>query len=166
MTAQIAEKLHYEGKQLRMCAEPLGDYFAFTNERPDFDWNCTALWRGYVGTWEIVEGRLYLIDLHGSLNDGSHVSVETIFPGFPDRVFAHWYSGEIRVPMGKCMEYVHMGYGSRYERDLFLTFEKGVFTATREHVNGQSNRTSGPEGYGVGAITTFPRNGQNDREAK
>lgn len=29
MTAQIAESLVYEGKQVSMCSTPLSDYFAF-----------------------------------------------------------------------------------------------------------------------------------------
>lgn len=65
MTAQISEGLIYEGQQLSMCTNPLGDYFAMGGDRPRFEDNCTALWRGYVGTWEIVDGRLYLIKLRG-----------------------------------------------------------------------------------------------------
>jgi len=33
--------------------------------------------------------------------------------------------------MGKELEYVHMGYGSIYERDLFLKFEKGKLIGKR-----------------------------------
>jgi len=57
MTAQIGEELHYEGRVVTMYSEPLGDYFVLGGARPEFDFNCTALWRGYVGTWEIREGR-------------------------------------------------------------------------------------------------------------
>ena len=136
MTAQIAEKLNYEGQQLSMCSEPLGNYFAFTGINPGFESNCTALRRGYVGTWEIVEGRLYLIGLRGALLEGGDASLATIFPDFPNRVFAHWYSGTIRIPQGKMLKYVHAGYGSKYERDLFLDIERGVVKNTRVRHNG------------------------------
>ncbi len=156
MTAQIAEKLYYEGQMVSMCSEPLGDYFAFSGERPGFESNCTALWRGYVGTWEIIDGRIYLIELNGTLEDGSDVTLATIFPGFPDRVFAHWYSGTIRIPQGKMLDYVHMGYGSTYERDLLLKIEKGVVTEKTVRHNGTSNEPDAKEGYGIGAMTVFP----------
>ena len=74
---------------------------------------------------------MYLIELHGRTEGGDEVSVATIFPDYPDRVFAHWYSGTIRIPQGKLLNYVHMGYGSTYERDLFLEIEKGVIKNTR-----------------------------------
>ena len=50
MTAQFGEKLRYEGREVTMCEQPLATYFARTNSRVDFESNCTALWRGYVGT--------------------------------------------------------------------------------------------------------------------
>jgi len=40
-------------------------------------------------------------------------------------VFADWYSGKLRVPDGKEIAYVHMGYGSVYERDLIFTVADG-----------------------------------------
>ena len=107
MTAQIAERLRYQGEDVAMCTNPLSDYFAMGGTNPRFESNCTALWRGYVGSWEIIDDRLYLIGLNGTLEDGTDASLATIFPGFPDRVFAHWYSGTIRLPQGKQLEYVH-----------------------------------------------------------
>ncbi len=49
---------------------PLNNYFALGGETPNFASNCTALWRGYVGTWEILNYRLYLVGLDGTLEDG------------------------------------------------------------------------------------------------
>ena len=81
--------------------------------------------------------------------------METIFPGFPKQVFAHWYSGNLRVPKGKMLEYVHMGYGSKYEQDLLIDVEKGVVVKTHIMDNGISDKVSGSEGYAVGAFTLF-----------
>lgn len=165
MTAQIGEKLQYQGRQVRMCSEPLADYFALAESWPDFAYNSTALWRGYVGTWEIRDDRLYLIALLGLLSDGSETTLATIFPDFPDRVFAHWYSGTLRIPEGKQLKYVHMGYGSTYERDFFIDIDKGVVQGTREVVNGESASPSGSEGYSVGAMTVFPTQKRGEEEA-
>ena len=165
MTAQISERLIYESHQLSMCTNPLSLYFAMGGDSPNFEYNCTALWRGYVGTWEIVDGRLYLIELHGTLEGGEEASVATIFPEYTDRVFAHRYSGTLRIPQGNLLNYVHMGYGSTYERDMFLEFEKGVIKNTRVRQNGLAEGDSGPEGYGIGGMTVFPRGKQAEGDA-
>lgn len=148
-----------------MCTNPLSDYFAMGGTNPRFESNCTALWRGYVGSWEIVDDRLYLVELSGTLEGGADATLATIFPDFPDRVFAHWYSGSIRIPQGKQLEYVHMGYGSTFERDLFLDIERGVIVATRVRHNGTAESDNAPEGYGVGAMTVFPRSGKGEGES-
>ena len=89
-----------------------------------------------------------------------------MFPGFPDRVFAHWYSGTVRIPQGKQLEYVHMGYASKFERDLFLDIERGVVVSTRVRQNGVAESDDAPESYSVGAMTVFPRKRGNDKVAE
>ena len=42
-----------------------------------------------------------------------------------------WYSGTIRLPQGKLLNYVHGGYGSTYEQDVLLHIEQGVLVETR-----------------------------------
>ena len=139
-----------------MCTEPLGHYFELGGKAPAFDdWSCTALWRGYVGTWEIVDSRLYLVDLTGTLADGSQATLATIFPDHPKRVFAHWFTGTLRIPEGKILSYVHMGYGSSYERDHLIHVTDGVVTSEEIQDNGVSSRESGSEGYSVMAMTIF-----------
>ena len=158
MTAQIAERLHYEGREVSMCSEPLADYFALAGIAPDFGADCTALWRGYVGTWEILGGRLYLTGLSGTSKSGAAANLATLFPGFPGRVFAHWYSGELRVPQGKILKYVHGGYRSTYESDLLITIGKGTVAKTHVRCNGRSTDPDEKrQGYGAGAMTVFAR---------
>ena len=137
MTAQIGENLTYDGETYSMCSEPLGQFFSLGGKSPSFAAMHTACWRGYVGEWEVVDGRLYMVGLAGSLEDGTEANLETVFPGFPDRVFAHWYSGTIRIPQGEMLEYAHMGYESTYERDLLLKFEKGCLTESSVRVNSE-----------------------------
>jgi hypothetical protein len=95
--------------------------------------------------------------LHGTLESGEEASLATVFPDFPDRVFAHWYTGTVRIPQGKILQYVHMGYGSTFERDLMLEIERGVLKSTRVRQNGISIDEDAPEGYGVAGMTFFPR---------
>ena len=149
MTAQLAERLRYEGQDLAMCTNPLSDYFAMGGANPGFVSSCTALWRGYVGSWEIIAGRLYLTSISGTIESGSEASLTTIFPDSSDRVFAHWYSGRIRIPQGKQLEYVHMGYASIFERDLFLDLERGVVKNTYTCHNGKAESETDPKDYEV-----------------
>lgn len=156
MTAQFPESLIYEGQALAMCSTPLSDYFRLTRHHPPFSMNCTALWRGYVGSWEVVDKRLYLVGISGSYEDGQTVTLESIFPGYSDRVFAHWFNGQVRIPQGKLLAYRHMGFGSQYERDLLIDFDRGVVTQTRVRQNGVANSNATSEGYGVGGFSVFP----------
>ena len=156
MTAQIGENLSYEGPCRNDVELTIALVFRTGRHRKGFEANCTALWRGYVGTWEIRDGRLYLAGLDGTLQDGSRATVATFFPDYPDRVFAHWYSGTLRVPQGKLLDYVHGGYGSTYEDDLLITIEKGMVSGTDVCHNGKSDDPDSVEGYGIGAMTIFP----------
>ena len=157
MTAQIAERLRYQGEDVAMYTNPLDNFFAMGGVKPRFELTSTALWRGYVGTWEIVDDRLYLIELNGRLVGGADASLATFFPDFPDRVFANWYSGTIRIPQGKQLKYVHMGYDSAFERDLYFELERGVVVASCVRHNGIADSESPTESYEIAAKTTLPR---------
>jgi hypothetical protein len=126
MTAQFGEILRYRDEDVSLCTEPLGSYFAMGGHNPGFQKISTALHRGYVGSWEIVEGRLYLVKIEATLMSFREAHLEDVFPGFGDRVFAHWYSGTLRVPRGKLLRYVHGGWGSVYARDEMMQIERGV----------------------------------------
>lgn len=156
MTAQISESLYYQGENLRLCTNPLDSYFALGGARPDFADTSTALWRGYVGRWDIVDGRLYMVGLTATLTDGRPATLDTVFPGYGERVFAHWYTGTLRVPQGRRLKYVHMGYGSVHERDLLIDVARGVVTGTSLRVNGVADGEGGPQGWGVAASTEKP----------
>lgn len=155
MTAQIPERLHHAGREVAMTTTPLEDFFGYGGKPVPFGRPSTALWRGYVGEWEITGDRLYLIGLDGVLRSGEQVTLGDVFPGYERRVFAHWYTGTIRVPEGGQIKYVHMGFGSIYERDVLLDFERGVLKQKRVRHNGQA-ASDAPQGYDIGGMTTLP----------
>ncbi|MCW8884232.1 MAG: hypothetical protein OQK12_03120 [Motiliproteus sp.] len=161
MTAQIPEKIRLDGQRFSMCSTPLNDFVALGGRLPKFAVTCTALWRGYIGSWELLDGRLYLNGLTGSLEDGEEITLATLFPDFPDRVFAHWYSGTLRIPQGKLIEYHHAGFASEYERDLLLTFERGILQEQDVHQNGLADKGA-PEGYSIAAMTVFGSDRKRD----
>ena len=157
MTAQVTEKLRFEGRSLSLCEEPLGEYLGRLEKRPKFEVDSTALWRGYIGHWEIESNRLYLnwletfpAEAGGKSTNGIH----RVFPGASGLVFAHWYSGVMRCPEGALLNYVHSGYSSRYERDLYIAVEAGKVLWTKQVVNGEAGEDQA-KGYRIGAATTF-----------
>ena len=95
---------------------------------PKFNYITTACWRGYFGRWKIKDSKLYLTGLEANISiDGKddEVGLDYFFPN-QKQVFASWFTGKIRVPIGEMIEYIHMGYHSKYQKDLFLMIEDGV----------------------------------------
>lgn len=132
MTIQACEMLLYQGKCWKMYSTPLEAYFETIMPRPDGLHCHTALERGYVGTWEIVDGKLYLIGLDGyffgrtnSLGQGEALTVEGVFPGAGGRVFADWFSGFLRLPRGRVLAKTMIGF-PLHEEELRVCMEHGV----------------------------------------
>ena len=109
--------------------EPAGELFRQGQPRPEFASPHTACWRGYIGTWEIKEDTLYLSDIKAWMRDeegkAAPVAFEQVFPGKTKPLKAEWFTGTLRIPQGKPIRYVHMGYQTVYEVDVFLTIEAG-----------------------------------------
>jgi len=156
MTAQIPERIFIDGKQHAMCEVPLGTYFVLGGRGPALENVSTALWRCYVGTWEIIDDRLYLIGIDATLRAGRLATLADFFPGFPARVFAHWYSGTLRIPQGKLLKYFHAGFATTTERDLLIEIEDGVVVSHRTRSNGVADADA-PEGYEIAGLTTLRR---------
>ena len=153
MTAQTPERLLYQGETLTLCSEPLGHFMEMLAMPWKFYAFNTSLWRGYVGTWRIEGERLYLTKLQGWVKESEQVKevgLEALFPGYPDGVFAHWFTGELRCPRGGLLKYVHGGYGSTYEEDLLLQLQRGVLQEERVVRNGIA-KPDAVQGYIVGA---------------
>jgi hypothetical protein len=130
MTAQIHEMLIYEGEETSMAFRPPlpeGDPRLVANDpevseldKYDFLIYSTACWRGYQGTWEIKGGCFYLVAIRGRYKLRSD-----------EPILADWFTGVLRIPRGKLLEYVHMGFGSVYEQELHVRIEAGLVGASR-----------------------------------
>ena len=53
-------------------------------------------------------------------------------------MFADWYSGTLRVPLGEMLAYVHGGFASTFERDMFIEIVRGKVTTTYTQENDPS----------------------------
>ena len=158
MTAQASEKLFYKGEVHNLCTIPLGPWVENNALPLKFSASSSALWRGYIGTWVIEKERLYLQKLNGHVVNAQglseQVGLDAIFPNFPDGVFAHWFSGTLRCPKGALLKYVHGGFASVYEEDLFIEVHEGVVTGEKLVRNGAA-APDAPQDYVLAAQTNF-----------
>jgi len=150
MTAQFHENLILEGQQVSMnyCPPiPLDhpEIIALTHEQVregiqsgeifKFVFS-TACWRGYVGTWELREGKFYLVNISGKYK------LKSAKP-----LFADWVNAVIRIPKGELLHYVHMGFGSVYEFETHLKIENGLVIDERRIDNRRKNIDPGELGW-------------------
>jgi hypothetical protein len=140
MTAQVPERMLIDNRIHALTADPLYRIFAsrrMTFNLPGHGWS-TANYRCYIGTWEVIDGQLYLVHLNtdwgqeGELPDDLRRKFLRAIPaaGFP--IFAYWFSGRLRIPMGRRLIYSHRGWSSWYERERVMTFRKGILVRDRE----------------------------------
>ncbi|WP_140909731.1 hypothetical protein [Cognatiluteimonas lumbrici] len=133
-TSQVPDKLILDGEQLSLATNPLASLIRTGRIKlPEPAEHWSSNWRGYVATWSIRDDRLLLtkIDVllkpEHSKEDVDAVPVNVLpqlFNGEPE-VFADWFSGTLIVPRGEIVNYVHMGYGSTYERYTVLHLAQG-----------------------------------------
>lgn len=138
-TPQFPDKIIYGGKAYNLNSNPLEPYFQiYPDRRPKGGTISTALWRGYVATFEIVDSQLVVKDIQiQSFQDSAGHSYRRwksvmleVFPG-QTNVPLKWWSGLLVLPHGKLINYVHMGYGSTYKKYILLAIDKGHFTTEK-----------------------------------
>jgi len=126
-----------------------------SGNRVPFLVNTTMCWRGYEGTWSLVDGKLWLDNLAGYIAKGplveiadaafrhfreydidlenpsmcSRITLEDIFPGAESSVFAHWFSGEINASLSDEIMRNGEGDDASVKRTLKLVFQDGVLTS-------------------------------------
>jgi len=145
-TAQRGDILVYEGENHKIFSNPLELYFDAQHPKPSMlKYSCSSIWRGYVATWKIEEEYLYLIKLvEGSCGeDAPEIPITAIFPKQQLPIKATWFSGILRVPLGEILHYVHMGYASIYEKDVYLAIEDGKLVS-KKLVDNSSQKNKPP----------------------
>ncbi len=128
MTAQMHEKLIFNGEETSMvfCPPlPKKDSRVIRLKDNETDgkggiFSSTACWRQYLGTWEIKDNKFYLVNLEGRFK---------LVGNSP--VFVDWFTGTLRIPQGKKLHSVHMGYASVYEKEMHVKIENGIVTKSK-----------------------------------
>jgi len=140
-TAQIPDKIIFEGKTYRLHSNPLEIYFEkHSDQRPQGGIMSTALWRGYVATYTIENDELIVKDIEIQISEEVNGKYTYSWKSVIDEVFANmedrkvtWYSGILILPHGRIKNYVHMGYGSIYSKYILLEVEQGNLKEHRKY---------------------------------
>jgi hypothetical protein len=134
MAAQLPDKILFEGEWRDLYSNPLEDYWIKRSKRhPAFlpSPNCR---RGYVASWQIHNNHLYLKGIDGSVEKKflffasrtASYGLQSLFPRSMNKlVKAIWFSGKLRIPLGKMTMYEHHAYDSRFEKEQIITIDRG-----------------------------------------
>jgi hypothetical protein len=144
-TAQIPDFLIYQGDTLAIYANPLEGYFDKKGERTiaglEMEGMCTALWRGYVGTWTIERDSLFLISIETDYCSDDPIKLDISQEFGSNKVFADWVSSELINPFGKQIKYIHQGYESIYEYERGFEFINGKLVRENKYDNSKSRES-------------------------
>ena len=139
-TAQTPDKILYNGIKYDLMSNPLEVYFnKFPEKKPLANSNSTALWRGYIATFEIFESKLFLKDivvqkLKDTLNNEiEEISVFKKIFGPVERFNCDFYSGLLVLPYGELVNYVHMGYASTYANYILLEINESNLVNIKDY---------------------------------
>ena len=167
-TAQIPDLIIYKGDTLLLynCLLEFYPNEELINPRNLFGSSgCfyTACWRNYIATWEIIDNKLYLVEIKnacyptkmknvaasyktGAEKDSIGLEFADLKILFPDKyengkIKADWVSEKLYSPQGKLLLYFHLGLESIYERELEFVIENGTLIETKLHDNSKTKKS-------------------------
>jgi len=125
MTTQVKERIIIDGEKyplLNVLSLPEDDTKIKQKEGPIS--TRTSCWRGYVGTWEIKDDKLYLNEFSSGKYD--------VLVNLP--ILADWISGTAKVATGEVIASSSWDIET-YETEMHLTFENGLLVKTENIKN-------------------------------
>ena len=125
MTTQVKERIIIDGEKfplLNALSLPEGD--SIIQHKKGLIEKSSNCWRGYVGTWEIRDDKLYLIEFNSGMYD-----VLTNLP-----ILANWITGIGKVATVEVKASSDWDMES-YETEMHLTFENGLVVKTENIKN-------------------------------
>jgi len=145
-TVQIPDKIIYKGKEYRLGdSYPLESYFAqYPDKRPKSNITFSALWRGYVAMFEIIDNQLFLKDIEikiytkneKGMDESSWKSVlNEVFPN-QELVKMDCFMGLLVLPYEE-KNYAHREYDLPKEHYILLEIDKGKLKKERKFYNGE-----------------------------
>ena len=125
MTTQVDEHILIDGKEYPLINVPsLPEDSLIIQHKKGLISKWSNCWRGFQGTWEIKDDKLYLIEF-------SSDSYELLCK-LP--ILADWIKGEIKVATGDIKETTSWAIET-YETEMHLTIENGLVVKTKNIKN-------------------------------
>ena len=126
MTVQRTDIILYNNKTYNLLSLPLDQYFEKYQGQIKPYGSRTSLYRGYYADWLIEHDQLFLIDFWG---EDARLNLEydlsDLFPN-QKKVLAKWFTGNIKIPMGKPVRSFYGGLGGfTYEHELTFVINEG-----------------------------------------
>lgn len=149
-TSQLPDLLIYKGDTIPIYANPLEQLYEKSSSHPNFfgskhECTSTSCWRGYYAEWEIINNAIYLTGIFSCCEEHreTKADLKALFGEkcINGKVKAVWVTDTFISPQGKLLHYVHMGYGSIYEKELEFQFKEGKLLGIKSYDNSKS-RTS------------------------
>jgi len=158
-TGQYPDKIIIDGKEYSIRNNPLEPYFEkYPDRKPTTNILSSALHRGYIATFTLIDNRLYLIDIKINKNkkdsdkkwETEMVSVfNQVFPD-EDKILMDFYSGILVV-------YLNLEKSFENTSRLLIEFQNGIE---------QEKRTYGNEKYEEFMDAQFELYKQTDKYKK
>ena len=138
-TAQIPDKIVYEGETYSLHSNPMEAFFAKNPDRkPEGGSISSALWRGYRAIFGFQADRLVVkdVEIEVLVEDEDSLppyslttfewksAVDDVVPK-GETLFVDWFTGILILPQGELVEYVHGGYESVYSDYILLEVKEG-----------------------------------------
>ena len=125
MTTQAKERIIIDGEKYPLLnALSLPEDDTKIKQKEGATYTRSSCWRGYVGTWEIRNDKLYLIEFSSGMYD--------VLVNLP--VLADWISGTAKVATGEVKANSSWDIET-YETEMHLTFENGLVVKTENIKN-------------------------------
>ena len=125
MTTQVDEHILIDGKEYPLINVPsLPEDSSIIQHKKGLISKWSNCWRGFQGTWEIKDDKLYLIEF-------SSDSYELLCK-LP--ILADWIKGEIKVATGDIKETTSWAIET-YETEMHLTIKNGLVVKTENIKN-------------------------------
>ena len=125
MTTQVKERIIIDGEKYPLLnALSLPEDDTKIKQKEGATYTRSSCWRGYVGTWEIKDDKLYLIEFSSGMYD--------VLANLP--IVADWVSGTAKVATGEVKASSSWDIET-YETEMHLTFENGLLVKTENIKN-------------------------------
>ena len=125
MTTQVKERIIIDGEKYPLLnALSLPEDDSIIQHKKGIIEQSSNCWRGYVGTWEIRDDKLYLIEFSSGMYD--------VHANLP--ILADWISGTAKVATGEVKANSSWDIET-YETEIHLTFENGLVVKTENIKN-------------------------------